>query len=196
MSIADRQARIATLRRRGMSIREIADATGIPRSTVGRLVQEVEAGCLAPDGTARGTNGTAGTLNGGTNGTPVVNPAAVLVEAQALADVDPEAVPVDGPPPSQAELSDKARRVLGVALDRLLVTVPGVCPRDLNRTVEVTARVAAMFREQPAADAKPDELAKRSPEEMAEDLVADLEAAAGSLGLALVPVDRGAADAP
>ena len=131
-----------------MSVGESADATGIPRSTVGRLVLEIEVGCLA-DG------GRAGTRGRGTNGTAVVSQAGALVEAQALADVDPWAVPVDGPAPSHAELSDKARRVLGAALDRLLVTMHDLRPRDLNRTVEVTAKVAALLREPPEEEQSP-----------------------------------------
>jgi len=191
MDIPDRKARIAVLRRRGMSIREIADATGIPRSTVGRLVQEVEGtgpGCLGASGT-NGTVGTAGTRGRG-SGTPGAAPGAVVVEAQALAGAEPEAVPLDGPTPSYAELSDKARRVLGAALDRLLVTFPNVRPRDLNRTVEVTAKVAAMFRERPAADARRGVSEDFDRESAIEEILQHAEAVAEAAGMALVPVER------
>ena len=63
------------------------------------------------------------------------SPAGLAVEAQTLAGVEPEAVPVDSPPPSYADLSDKARRVLGAALDQLLVSLPTLAPSDTNRTV-------------------------------------------------------------
>ena len=93
---------------------------------------------------------------------------------------------MDGPPPSYAELSHKARRVLGAVLDRLLVTAPKLHARDLNRTVEVTAKFVAMFREEPAADARPDVPGDFDAEQAAERIVDSLEATARDMGLALV----------
>ena len=53
----------------------------------------------------------------------------------------------------------------------------------------MTAKVAAMFREEPAADARPDVPGDFDAEQAAEELLQHMEAAAEAAGLALVPVE-------